>query len=108
MIWTVAGAAAFSATEGPREREQVVSLKNMQRDLAVGLATELRQLRTEQDQDVEPLWSDKVRQYVAKHEELLLIAVSSGYGEGGKSGRLWTFPGCVLFAISLITTLGIE
>lgn len=106
MIWTVAGAAAFCATEGPREREQVVSLKNMQRDLAVGLATELRQLRTKQDQDVEPLWSDKVRQYVAKHEELLLVAVSSGYGEGGNSGQLWTFPGCVLFAISLITTLG--
>jgi len=102
----VAGAAAFCATEGPREREQVVSLKNMQKDLAVGLATELRQLRTEQDQDVEPLWSNKVRQYVAKHEELLLVAVSSGYGEGGNSGQLWTFPGCALFAISLITTLG--
>nr|XP_012234224.1 PREDICTED: uncharacterized protein LOC105679029 [Linepithema humile] len=106
VIWTVAGAAAFSATEGPREREQVVSLKNLQKDLAVGLATELRQLRAEQDQDVEPLWSDKVRQYVGKHEELLLVAVSSGYGEGGNSGQLWTFPGCVLFAISLITTLG--
>ncbi|XP_012532340.2 uncharacterized protein LOC105834418 isoform X2 [Monomorium pharaonis] len=106
VIWIVAGAAAFCATEGPREREQVVSLKNMQADLAVSLSTELRQLRTEQDQDVEPLWSEKVRQYVAKHEELLLVAVSSGYGEGGNSGQLWTFPGCVLFAISLITTLG--
>lgn len=106
VIWTVAGAAAFCAAEGPREREQVVSLKNMQKDLAVGLATELRQLRTERDQDVEPLWSDKVRQYVAKHEEFLLVAVSSGYGEGGNSGQLWTFPGCVLFAVSLITTLG--
>ncbi|XP_072750998.1 uncharacterized protein [Anoplolepis gracilipes] len=106
VMWTVAGAAAFCAAEGPREREQVVSLKSMQKDLAVGLATELRQLRTERDQDVEPLWSDKVRQYVAKHEELLLVAVSSGYGEGGNSGQLWTFPGCVLFAISLITTLG--
>ncbi|KYN20480.1 PREDICTED: uncharacterized protein LOC108760846 isoform X2 [Trachymyrmex cornetzi] len=106
VIWMVAGAAAFCATEGPREREQVVSLKNMQKDLAVGLATELRQLRTEQDQDVEPLWSDNVRRYVTKHEQLLLTAVSSGYGEGGNSGQLWTFPGCVLFAISLITTLG--
>ncbi|XP_014483149.1 PREDICTED: uncharacterized protein LOC106748797 isoform X2 [Dinoponera quadriceps] len=106
VIWTVTGAAMFCITEGPREREQVVLLKNMQRDLAVGLATELRQLRTEQDQDVEPLWSDKVRQYVAKHEKLLLVAVASGYGESGNSGQLWTFPGCVLFAISLITTLG--
>ncbi|KYN31829.1 TWiK family of potassium channels protein 7 [Trachymyrmex septentrionalis] len=105
VIWIVAGAAAFCATEGPREREQVVSLKNMQ-DLAVELATELRQLRTEQDQDVEPFWSDKVRQYLTKHEQLLLIAVNSGYDEDGNSGQLWTFPGCVLFAISLITTLG--
>ncbi|XP_018405142.1 PREDICTED: uncharacterized protein LOC108781618, partial [Cyphomyrmex costatus] len=106
VIWTVAGAAAFCATEGPREREQIVSLKNMQKDLAIGLATELRQLRTERDQDVEPLWSNKVGQYVVKHEQLLLIAVNSGYGEGGNNGQLWTFPGCVLFAISLITTLG--
>lgn len=106
VIWTVAGAAAFCATEGPREREQVLLLKDMQKDLAVDLATDLRQLRTKQDEDVEPLWSDKVYQYVAKHEQLLLIAVSSGYGEGGNSGQLWTFPGCVLFAISLITTLG--
>ncbi|XP_032683456.1 uncharacterized protein LOC116849913 isoform X2 [Odontomachus brunneus] len=106
VTWTMAGAAAFCAAEGPREREQVILLKNMQKDLAVGLATELRQLRTEQDQDVEPLWSDKVRQYVAKHEKLLLVAVASGYGESGNSGQLWTFPGCVLFAISLITTLG--
>ncbi|KAK2574941.1 hypothetical protein KPH14_008706 [Odynerus spinipes] len=105
-IWAIAGAAAFCATEGPREREQVVELKDMQRDLAVGLATELRQLRTEKDEDVEPLWSDKVRQYVAKHERLLLAAVSSGYGETNDGGQLWTFPGCVLFAVSLITTLG--
>lgn len=105
-IWAMVGAAAFCATEGPREREQVIQLKDMQKDLAVGLAMELRQLRTENEQDVEPLWSNKVRQYVAKHEELLLRAVSSGYGEGGDGGQLWTFPGCVLFSISLLTTLG--
>ncbi|XP_034947831.1 uncharacterized protein [Chelonus insularis] len=105
-FWTIAGAAAFYATEGPREREQVIELKTMQKDLAVGLATELRQLKASEE-EMEPLWSNKVRQYVAKHEKLLLAAVSSGYGEGGgDSGRLWTFPGCVLFAVSLITTLG--
>jgi hypothetical protein len=83
----------------------VIELKDMQRDLAVGLATELRQLRAN-DKETEPLWSAKVRQYVAKHEKLLLVAVSSGYGEGGDNGQLWTFPGCVLFAVSVITTLG--
>ncbi|KOX68377.1 TWiK family of potassium channels protein 7 [Melipona quadrifasciata] len=105
-IWTIVGAVAFCAIEGPREREQVVKLKNMQKDLAVGLATELRQLRTEKKEDVEPLWSNKVHQYVEKHEELLLMAVNSGYGENGNSGQLWTFPGCILFALSLLTTLG--
>ncbi|XP_063988033.1 uncharacterized protein LOC135168085 isoform X2 [Diachasmimorpha longicaudata] len=104
-FWAVAGAASFYATEGPREREQVYELKDMQRDLAVGLATELRQLRAEEE-EMEPLWGNKVKQYVAKHEKLLLAAISSGYGEGGEGGQLWTFPGCVLFSISLLTTLG--
>lgn len=104
-IWAIVGAVVFCAIEGPREREQVVKLKNMQKDLAVGLATELRQLRTEKEEDLEPLWSDKVQQYVAKHEELLLKAVNSGYGES-EGGQLWTFPGCVLFSLSLLTTLG--
>ncbi|XP_008556753.1 uncharacterized protein LOC103577733 [Microplitis demolitor] len=104
-FWAIAGAAAFYATEGPRERAQVLELKDMQKDLAVGLATELRQLKASEE-EMEPLWSNKVRQYVAKHEKLLLAAVNSGYGEGGESGELWTFSGCVLFAISLLTTLG--
>lgn len=104
-FWAVAGAAAFYATEGPREREQVLKLKNIQRDLAVGLATELRQLKAEED-EMEPLWSNKVKQYVNKHEKVLLLAVNAGYGEGGQSGQLWNFSGCVLFAIALITTLG--
>ncbi|KAK0093293.1 hypothetical protein PV326_013887 [Microctonus aethiopoides] len=106
-FWTVAGAAAFYATEGPREREQVFELKGMQRDLAVGLATELRQIKSNEE-DIEPLWSNKVKYYVEKHEKQLLAAVNAGYGEGGETpgGQLWTFSGCVLFTISLITTLG--
>ncbi|KZC09947.1 PREDICTED: TWiK family of potassium channels protein 7-like [Dufourea novaeangliae] len=105
-IWAIVGAVVFCAIEGPREREQVVTLKHMQKSLAVGLATELRQIRTEKEEDVEPLWADKVHEYVAKHEEVLLMAVSAGYGENGNSGQLWTFPGCILFSISLLTTLG--
>ncbi|XP_076669331.1 uncharacterized protein LOC143369363 isoform X2 [Andrena cerasifolii] len=105
-IWAILGAVAFFAIEGPREREQVVKLKSMQRSLGVGLATELRQLRTEKDEDLEPLWSNKVQQYVTKHEEVLLMAVSAGYGESGNSGQLWTFSGCILFSLSVLTTLG--
>lgn len=77
----------------------------MQRDIAVGLAMELQQIDLD-DAEMAPLWGWKVRQYVAKHEKLLLIAVSSGYGEGGESGQLWTFSGSILFAISILTTLG--
>lgn len=105
-IWAIVGAVAFCAIEGPREREQVIKLKSMQKSIAVGLATELRQLRTEKEEDLEPLWSNKVQQYVAKHEELLLNAVMAGYGESGEGGQLWTFAGCILFSLSVLTTLG--
>ncbi|XP_076236164.1 uncharacterized protein LOC143180368 [Calliopsis andreniformis] len=105
-IWAIVGAVTFCAIEGPREREQVIILKSMQKSLAVGLATELRQLRTEKEEDLEPLWSNKVQQYVAKHEELLLKAVAAGYGESGDDGQLWTFSGCILFSLSVLTTLG--
>uniref|UniRef100_A0ABD2VXU2 Potassium channel domain-containing protein n=1 Tax=Trichogramma kaykai TaxID=54128 RepID=A0ABD2VXU2_9HYME len=100
-LWTVLGAGAFYITEGPRERAQVVGLKDAQRDLAVSLATELRLLRQE-----EPIYANKIKQYLVKHERMLLMAVNSGYGEGGNDGQLWTFSGCVLFAVSVITTLG--
>ncbi|XP_012261564.2 uncharacterized protein LOC105689248 isoform X1 [Athalia rosae] len=101
-LWAVAGAAAFYSTEGPREREQVAELAAMQKELAISLATELRQIKAE-----EPIWGSTVQRYVVKHENLLLAAVSSGYGEsGGGGGQVWTFPGCFLFAVSLLTTLG--
>ncbi|XP_012278343.1 uncharacterized protein LOC105698567 isoform X2 [Orussus abietinus] len=80
-LWAVAGSAAFYATEGPREREQVLKLKDMQGDLAVGLAEELRGIETD-NPDMLPRWNQKVQRYVAEHEKLLLAAVSSGYGEG--------------------------
>nr|XP_012137219.1 PREDICTED: uncharacterized protein LOC100879254 isoform X3 [Megachile rotundata] len=104
--WAIVGAIVFCAIEGPREREQVTKLKDMQNELAVSLATELRQLRTEKEEDLEPLWSNKVQKYVEKHEEFLLKAVNSGYGESGDNGELWTLPGCVLFSLALLTTLG--
>lgn len=101
-IWAVAGAAAFYSTEGPREREQVADLYQMQKELAIDLATELRQVKAD-----EPIWGITIDKYVSKHEKFLLAAVSSGYGEGGGGGgQIWTFPGCILFAVSLLTTLG--
>ncbi|XP_015514858.1 uncharacterized protein LOC107220689 [Neodiprion lecontei] len=101
-LWAIAGAAAFYSTEGPREREQVADLATKQRDLAISLATELRQVKAE-----EPIWVNTIQRYFLKHENLILAAVNSGYGEsGGGGGQVWTFPGCFLFAVSLLTTLG--
>ena len=77
----------------------------MQHQLSVELATELRQLR-DNDRQTEPIWANKISQYVAKHEKLLLDAVEAGYGESNDGGQLWTFPGCVLFSVAVLTTLG--
>lgn len=41
---------------------------------------------------------------MASHEKIL---AEGGTGMGQvTSGHVWTLPGCVLFAVSLITTLG--
>lgn len=100
IMWALLGAAAFYKTEGPRETEQSEELKRMQTDLSVELATSLRQV-SEHDE----AFAKTVQKYMEKHEKMLLEAVSAGYGEGG-GGRIWTYPGCILFAVSLLTTLG--
>lgn len=38
------------------------------------------------------------------HEQILAER-NDGVGQGS-GGTVWTFPGCILFAVSLITTLG--
>lgn len=77
-------------------------MKALQNDLVVGLATDLRLV-----DNLQPAWRETIEKYIDKHEVLLLGSVSSGYGEGGgKNGQIWSYPGCILFAISLLTTLG--
>lgn len=85
---------------GPREQQQSEKLKILQTHLSVELATDLR-LTEHNNQS----WPEIIRPYLVKQERFLLEAISSGYGEGG-GGQLWTYSGCVLFAISLLTTLG--
>ena len=101
FIWALLGAAAFRATEGPQEEEVAKQLAGKQKELVVELATDLRLLKQEG-----PEWSRKIEFYVDQHKELLLQAVSSGYGEGGSKGKIWSYAGCLLFAVSLLTTLG--
>ncbi|XP_044737332.1 TWiK family of potassium channels protein 7-like isoform X2 [Chrysoperla carnea] len=102
FAWALLGAAAFHFTEGPFELSEAQRLKALQNDLVVGLATDLRLV-----DNLQPAWRETIEKYIDKHEVLLLESVSSGYGEGGgKNGQIWSYPGCILFAISLLTTLG--
>ncbi|XP_065158959.1 uncharacterized protein [Atheta coriaria] len=99
IVWALLGATAFYKTEGPREREQAEQIDHYKVDISIDLATDLRQLKEGSDK-----WPETIQKYLNKHESLLLQAVSSGYVEGG--GSIWTYPGCVLFAVLLLTTLG--
>lgn len=80
--------------------QQSETLAKIQKDLSIDLATELKQ--TEEHQDA---WPSIIHKYFEKHEKLFLDAVGAGFGEGG-GGNIWTYPGCILFAVSLLTTLG--
>lgn len=51
-------------------------------------------------------WDKIIEKHMASHEKIL---AEGGTGMGQvTSGHVWTLPGCVLFAVSLITTLGIN
>lgn len=101
FIWALLGAAAFRATEGPYEEQVARELMSKQHELVIELARDLRILKQE-----EPVWRNTIDYYVGKHKEILLEAVSDGYGEGGSKGKIWSYAGCLLFAVSLLTTLG--
>jgi hypothetical protein len=101
FVWALLGAAAFRATEGPYEEHTARELLGRQHELVIELARDLRILKQE-----EPGWHNRIEYYVDKHKEMLLEAVSEGYGEGGSKGKIWSYPGCLLFAVSLLTTLG--
>lgn len=98
--WALLGAAAFYKTEGPREVQQTEDLEIVQKELSIDLATDLRQVSQHSE-----VWPQTVQKYMLRYENLFLTAVGSGYGEGGE-GFIWTYPGCILFSVSLLTTLG--
>jgi hypothetical protein len=101
FIWALLGATAFRATEGPYEEQVARELMARQQELVIELARDLRIIKQE-----EPGWHNKIGYYVDKHKEMLLEAVSDGYGEGGNKGKIWSYAGCLLFSVSLLTTLG--
>lgn len=73
-------------------------MAKQQAALVIGLATDLRQVVPQ-----EPVWRQTIENYANRHEALILSAVSSGYPQ---RGTIWTYPGSLLFATSLLTTLG--
>lgn len=85
---------------GPREQKQSQTLAQIQKDLSAALATDLSQ-----SEDHVDTWPAMIHKYFEKHESLFLEAVGAGFGEGG-GGNIWTYPGCILFSVSLLTTLG--
>lgn len=81
--------------------EQSEQLADIQKELSKELSTDLK--GTKED---DTGWPKLIHKYLEKHETMLLEAVSAGFGEGG-GGSIWTYPGCILFAVSLLTTLGL-
>ncbi|XP_075212528.1 uncharacterized protein LOC142319299 isoform X2 [Lycorma delicatula] len=97
LSWAMMGALVFRLTEGPQEQRQVLEMAKQQSSLVIGLATDLRQVVPQ-----EPIWRQTIERYADRHEALILSAVSSGYPQ---RGTIWTYPGSLLFATSLLTTL---
>ncbi|XP_019870502.2 potassium channel subfamily K member 2 isoform X2 [Aethina tumida] len=98
FIWALVGAYGFLITEGPREQQQSDDIIRIQDEIALELTDQL-------EKSTHTNWPEVMHKYMDKHKKLLLEAVSAGYGEGGE-GRIWTYPGCILFSVSLLTTLG--
>lgn len=85
---------------GPREYAQQEHMQETQKEFSIELATSLRQTEGHNEN-----WPKIIERYMQQHEDVLLKAVAGGFGEGGE-GKIWTYSGCILFAVSLLTTLG--
>ncbi|CAH0561362.1 unnamed protein product [Brassicogethes aeneus] len=99
VFWALVGAYGFHITEGPRELQKSKDIQKIQNEISQELSATLQK-----DKDTGS-WPATVNRYLEKHKTLILDAVSEGYGES-RSGSIWTYPGCILFSVSLLTTLG--
>ncbi|XP_049810344.1 uncharacterized protein LOC126253210 [Schistocerca nitens] len=115
VIWALLGAAAFHSTEGPHEEQQALDLIAARSCYERQLSTELQHLvgakhtvkaMAGTDQPLDPAWQETISASFKSYENRMLAAVKEGYGEGGGGGRIWSYAGCLLFAVSLLTTLG--
>lgn len=98
FIWTLLGAAAFQATEGEREAGLVRELRLLEGRLSMDLAAELRRPQPEN------AWWRILERGIRRQEEALAEAIASGYAANG--GTIWNYAGSLLFAVTMLTTIG--
>ncbi|XP_014278290.1 uncharacterized protein [Halyomorpha halys] len=96
IFWLISTALLFYLTEGPFEYELSENLKILENSTMVSMATDLRIL--------EPDWDETLIKYMEVHKQQILSAVRNGYKN---ENIIWTFPGSLLSAISIIATLGL-
>lgn len=98
FMWTLLGAAAFQATEGAREAGLVRELRLLEGRLATELVSELR--RSQHDNT----WWRILDRGIRHQEEALSESLASGYAANG--GIIWNYAGSLLFAVTMLTTIG--
>ncbi|KAF6199771.1 hypothetical protein GE061_006069, partial [Apolygus lucorum] len=100
LVWVVFGALVFYLTEGPYEMAKVEKLESLEKELIIELATDLRLIAPENNSD----WMATIAKYTVRHADVVRNGTVDSYGS---QQPFWTFPGCIMFCVSLLTTLGL-
>lgn len=95
LLWTLLGAWAFHATEGPREGALGLEVRLVQGRIGSALADQLRQPNQRSWKAIEDA--------LQRHEAAVADAINAGFASGGV---LWNFAGSLLFAVNMLTTIG--
>ncbi|XP_059486882.1 uncharacterized protein LOC132203254 [Neocloeon triangulifer] len=96
LVWTLAGAWSFHATEGPREAALGLDVRLMQGRLSAALTDQLHQPNQQHAWKI-------VEDALQRHEHSVADAINAGYASGGV---VWNFAGSLLFAVNMLTTIG--
>ncbi|BES98889.1 Potassium channel subfamily K member [Nesidiocoris tenuis] len=100
LLWIVFGALVFYLTEGPYECDQIENFRMREKNLIFTLATDLRLVSPENKTD----WMDTISKYTRMTSVNVREALVNTYDN---QLPFWTFPGSLMFCVSLLTTLGL-
>uniref|UniRef100_A0A0K8SU35 Potassium channel domain-containing protein n=2 Tax=Lygus hesperus TaxID=30085 RepID=A0A0K8SU35_LYGHE len=100
LVWVVFGALVFYLTEGPYEMDKMEELKLKEKNLIFDMATDLRLIAPENNSD----WVGTITRYTELHADMVREGTVHSYGN---QQPFWTFPGSIMFCVSLLTTLGL-